>query len=116
MKTIKIKAGEEVKLTVKISSDANVGSNVSLNDVVIKKSITNNFTVQLGNIDAIDGNILSVVSNFFVQGGNIDAIMNTTIVEVSIISKTTQETLESEKVKLNTMLFMSYVVLKLEKH
>ena len=37
METLKIKIGETVKLTVKISSDANVGSNVHLDDVVVKK-------------------------------------------------------------------------------
>lgn len=115
MKTIKIKAGEQVKLTVKISSDANVGSNVSLNNVIIKKSITNLFSVSLGVIDAIDGHVLSTVSNFFVLGGNIDAIINTTIVEATISSDTASETIEAEKVKLDDMLFMAYTVVKLEK-
>jgi len=37
MKTIKIPEVKPVKLTVKISSDANVGSNISINDEVVKK-------------------------------------------------------------------------------
>lgn len=114
METIKIKTGEEVKLVVNISSDANVGSNVSLNDIVIRKSSITNFTVPLGNIDEIDGNTLSVVSNFFVHS-KIDAIIETTIVEISISSETTSINVLAEKVKLNAMLFMAFVVLKLEK-
>ncbi|MCX7548144.1 hypothetical protein OS188_09280 [Xanthomarina sp. F1114] len=114
METIKIKTGEQVKVVVKISSDANVGSNVSLNDVVIKKSITTNFTVPLGVIDDIDKSTLSVVSNFFVHS-KIDAIIETTIVEITVSSETTSVSVLAEKVKLNAMLFMAFVVLKLEK-
>ncbi|MCX7549587.1 hypothetical protein [Xanthomarina sp. F2636L] len=114
MEIIKIKTGEQVKLAVKISSDANVGSNVSLNDVVIRKSTITNFTVSLGSIDQIDGNILSVVSNFFAHS-KIDAIIETTIVEITISSETTNVNILAEKVKLNTMLFMAFIVLKLEK-
>ena len=115
METLKIKTGKTVKLTVKISSDANVGSNVHLDDVVVKKSITNNFNVELGTIDDLDGKSLSVVSNFFVSGGLIDAVMETTIVECIISTEMITESFLAEKVKINPLLFMSYIVLKLEK-
>ena len=115
MKIIEIKAGESVKLNVKISSDANVGSHVSLNDKVIKKSITNNFTVDIGPINDIDGQTLSVVSNFFVQGGNIDTIMDNTHVLNKIKSETTSNEIKAKKVKINSMLFMAYIVVELKK-
>ncbi|APY07079.1 hypothetical protein BWZ20_01625 [Winogradskyella sp. J14-2] len=115
METIEIKAGEEVKLNVKISSDANAGSNVSLNDKVIKKSITNNFSLDLGEIEQLDEGILSVVSNFFVLGGNIDAIIETTHVVNTLSSDTTTIEITSEKVKISPVLFMAYIVIKLKR-
>lgn len=114
MKTLVFNAGEQIKLNVKISSDANVGSNVSLNDTVIKKSITNNFNVNLGLIDDIDGQTLSVVSNFFVAGGNIDAIMQSTHVVNNIRSDSKNYTIESKKVKISSILFMAYLIVKLK--
>ncbi|RZN83522.1 MAG: hypothetical protein EVB11_04935 [Winogradskyella sp.] len=115
MKVVKFKTGETVKLTVKISSDANVGSNVNLDDVVVKKSITNKFSVDLGKIDDINEKTLSVVSNFFVNSGAIDAIIESTHVECSLSSESTSETISAEKVKLNSNLFMAYMVVKLKK-
>ncbi|MCB0400338.1 MAG: hypothetical protein KDD26_12140 [Winogradskyella sp.] len=115
METIEIIAGEHVKLNVKISSDANAGSNVSLNDKVVKKSITNNFNVDLGEIEQIDDNTLSVVSNFFVLGGNIDAIIATTHVINTISSETSAVEITSEKVKISPVLFMAYIVVKFKK-
>ncbi|MEP3836927.1 MAG: hypothetical protein ABJM36_04740 [Algibacter sp.] len=112
MKTIEILAGERIKLNVNISSGANVGSNVSLDDKMIKKSHTNNFTVDLGLINDIDGQVLSVVSNFFVAGGNIDAIMETTHVLNIISPETTPPEIEASKVKISPTLFMAYVVIK----
>lgn len=115
METIEIKAGEDVKLNVKISSDANAGSNVSLNDKVIKKSITNNFSLDLGEIEQIDDGTLSVVSNFFVLGGNIDAIIETTHVINTLSSDTSAIEITSEKVKISPVLFMAYIVVKFKK-
>ncbi|WP_299130416.1 hypothetical protein [uncultured Winogradskyella sp.] len=115
METIKFKAGALVKLKVNISSDANVGSNVSLNDRVVKKSITNNFYVELGVIDNIDGQVLSVVSNFFVKGGNIDTIMETTHVVNTVYSDSTSKEISSDKVKLSPALFTAYSVVELKK-
>lgn len=115
METIEIKEGEKVKLNVKISSDANAGSNVSLNDQVVKKSITNNFSLELGEIKQIDEGTLSVVSNFFVLGGNIDAIIASTHVINTISSETTTIEIASKKVKISAVLFMAYTVVKFKK-
>ena len=115
METIKIKSGEEVTLTVNISSDANVGSNVSLDDEVIEESPSNNFSVALGNIDDLHGKILAEQSNFTVPGGNIDDIMNTTHVDIIVESQTTSETRTAAKNKLSASLFVAYIVLRLEK-
>ncbi|SHH60771.1 hypothetical protein [Winogradskyella jejuensis] len=115
MKTFKFKAGESVKLTVKISSDANVGSNVNLDDIVLKKSITNKFSVELGKIEKIDGKTLSVVSNFFVISGAIDAIIEASHVDCILSSESLSESISAAKVKLNANLFMAYIVVKLKK-
>ena len=92
----KFKSGESVKLTIKISSDANVGSNVNLDDIVLKKSITNKFSVELGKIDEIDGKTLSVVSNFFVISGAIDAIIEASHVDCILASDSQSETISAE--------------------
>ncbi len=113
MKTIKIKKDSLVKLYVKISSDAIVGSNVSLDDVVIKKSIQYSFNIGLENVN---DKILSVVSNFFVSTGNIDAIMNNTNVTYTIKSDDIPKEFNGEKIKINDNLFMVYFVIKLIKN
>jgi len=115
MKTIKIPEVNPVKLTVKISSDANVGSNISINDEVVKKSIQYDFSVEHNAIKDVYGKVLSVVSNFFVQGGNIDAIMKATNVNYAIRYNTELLEFTGEKVKINPVLFMVYFVAKIEK-
>lgn len=115
MKTIKIPDVKPVKLNVKISSDANVGSNISINDEVVKKSIQYDFSIEHDKISDIYGKVLSVVSNFFVQGGNIDAIMNATSVTYTIKYSANSQEFIGEKVKINSVLFMVYFVTKIEK-
>jgi len=120
METIKINSGEEVTLSVKISSDAIVGSNVSLNEKIVKKSTAYSFTVALGKIDDIHveevhGNKVKVISNFIVQGGNIDDIMNTSHVDITITSLSTSKTLKAKNVKIDSSMFMSHQTIILEK-
>ena len=115
MKIIKIPDVKPVKLSVKISSDANVGSNISINDEVVKKSIQYDFSIEHDKISEIYGKVVSVVSNFFVQGGNIDSIMNNTNVSYTIKYNDQIEKFVGEKVKINPVLFMVYFVAKIEK-
>ncbi len=115
METVKIQAGLSVKLFVKISTVAIVGSNVSLDDNVIKKSTQYDFTVDLGLIDHIDNKVLSIVTNYFISSGNIDTIMNSTQVSYALKYRNDSKELPHEKVKINNNLFMSYKVIKLVK-
>lgn len=115
MNIIKIPDVNPVKLTVNISSDANVGSNISINDEVVKKSIQNEFSIEHNSVSDIYNKVLSVVSNFFVQDGNIDAIMNATYVSYAIKYEDIIQEFTGEKVKINPVLFMVYFVAKIEK-
>lgn len=116
MKTIAISKSKSIQLFVKISSDAVVGSNVSINDLVVKKSAQYNFKKDLGNIDDLNNKVLSVVSNFFVSTGNIDSIMKTTNVTYTLkVSDNESHKFICKKVKINEVLFMAYWVIKLIK-
>ncbi len=103
----------EIRLIVKISSEALVGSNVSLNDNLVKKSSTYTFSVNLGNSNIINNSVLSSVSNFFIQNDNIDTIMNNTMISYVINDSEKTKTYTAEKVKINSNLFMGYAVIKL---
>jgi len=113
METFTLNSNQAVKLTVKISSDANVGSNVSIDDVILKKSIQYNFTTDLGT--DLDQKTVSVVSNFFVSTGNGNAIFNNTNVSYVIKQGDSVKEFSAEKVKLNSSIFMAYIVIKFKK-
>ncbi len=60
MEKIKISKDNTVKLFVKISSDAITGSNISIDDVIVKKSVQSSFNTDLGNINDLNNKTLSV--------------------------------------------------------
>lgn len=115
METVKIKAGSSVKLVVNISSEAIVGSYVSLNDNVIKRSQLYTFSLNLGDIEEIDNSILSSASNFFVSIGDIDPIFNNTKVTYTLEFAGNKKHIDGDKVKINEDLFMAYFIVKLVK-
>jgi len=115
METIEISAGSNVKLIVEISSEAIVGSYISLNDNVIKRSQLYKFNVDLGKIDKIDNAILSSASNFFVSIGDIDPIFNNTIINYTLEFNGESRAIDGEKVKINEDLFMAFFIVKLKK-
>lgn len=115
METIKIKAGLSVKLFVEVSSEAIVGSYVSLNDNVVKRSQLYGFNIDLGVIDEIDKNVLSSASNFFVSIGDINPIFNNTIVTYTLKYGNEKKSFNGDKVKINDDLFMAYFIVKLVK-
>lgn len=114
METIKIPKDSNVRLHVNISSEANVGSNISLDDVVIKKSTANNFVVELGSIENLDNKIVSGVSNFFVAIGDIDLIKRNTIVEYRFKFNGEELSFLCKKTKLNKDMFVAYFIGKIE--
>jgi len=115
METVEIKKDTLVRLVVKINSVAITGSNVNLDNVVIKKSIQYNFNTDLGNINELDNKILSIVTNYFVSTGNIDTVMKSTKTVCSLKYGEEVKDFLSKKVKINSTLFMTYKVLKLIK-
>tara|TARA_R110001583_G_scaffold109606_1_gene258445 strand:- start:867 stop:1217 length:351 start_codon:yes stop_codon:yes gene_type:complete len=115
METIKIKSGSNVKLLTEISSEAIVGSYVSLNDNVIKRSQLYSFIVDLGKIDDFDNSVMSSASNFFVSIGDIDPILNNTIVKYTLKFDDEEKSYNGDKVKISNDLFMSYFIVKLIK-
>ncbi len=115
METIKIKKDTLVKLSIKIDSVAIVGSNVSLDDVVVKKSKQYSFNTDLGNSNDLDNKVLSVVTNYFVSTGNIDTVMKNTDATYSIKTDEDSNDFQGEKVKINNTIFMTYKVFKLTK-
>jgi len=114
MKIIKIPKGSDVKLQVNISSEASVGSNVSLDDVIIKRSTAYNFTKELGKIEDLDGKTVSGSSNFFVNIGDIDLIKTNTIVEYRFKFNEEEKKLTCEKTKLNGRMFVAFFIGKIE--
>ncbi len=115
METIKIKAGTNVKLIVEISSEAIVGSYVSVDDNVIKRSELYQFNVDLGTIEDLDNSILSAVSNFFVSMGDFKPIFNNTIIKYTLSFSGEQKSFIGDKVKVSNDLFMGFFIVKLVK-
>ncbi|MEM8509331.1 MAG: hypothetical protein AAF717_15980 [Bacteroidota bacterium] len=115
METITIPANLPVKLVVAISSDAIVGSYVSLNDNVIKRSQLYQFSVDLGLRNDLDNAVLSSASNFFVAMGDVDPIMNNTKVLYTIKFGGNEKTFEGDKVKISNDLFMAFFIIKMKR-
>jgi len=113
MEDVFIGMDNDVKLFVKISSDAIVGSNVSLNDSLVKKSGLYSFNVDLGNSNILDNNKLSIGSNFFVSDGNVDSFLRNT--SVTCILKFGDDTKEffCENVKITESFFIAFLVINL---
>lgn len=115
METIEISDGSDVNLIVAISTEAIVGSNVSLNDNIIKESQSYTFTTGLGNISNLDNKVLSSSSTFHVALGDFDPIFNNTIVTYTLVHGGNSTNIPSDKVKINDNLFMAYFIVKLKK-
>lgn len=101
-----------VNLQVRISSDAIVGSNVSLNDKLIRKSSSYGFEVPLGEAVDLDGQVLSSVSNFFVSR-NLDEIFDVTSVKFVLKNGAKSKVIDARKVKIDGNISMGYMVIQL---
>ena len=115
METIEISDGSDVNLIVAISTEAIVGSNVSLNDHIIKESQSYAFTTGLGNISNLNNKVLSSASKFNVALGDFDPVFNNTIVTYTLEHGGNSTNIPSEKVKASDNLFMAYFIVKLKK-
>lgn len=116
MKTFKMSDNSLVKLSVKISSEAIVGSHIKLDKELIKKSSAYNYNIDLGNSDNLVDKNLNVVLNCFVQGGTIKAIMDNAVVDFQIKDGNTTKEFEGEKIKITSDFFIIIYVVKLTKN
>lgn len=108
MDTLNIPENAEVKLQTNISSDAIVATNVSINDVIVKKSTQYKFTTDLGPVSLLTHKGLSVVSSFFVSTGNLDSIMNVTQVNSILLYDSQKIELQVYKQKITQNFFIVY--------
>lgn len=115
METISIPEGAQVKLQVAISSEAIVGTNVSLNDVIIRQSKQYKFNMELGTISELNNNGLSIVSSFFVTTGNINQIINNTLATYTISHDNQSHEITVTKQKITNTFFIVYAYVKLTK-
>jgi hypothetical protein len=115
MEIVEIRSGLSVKLSVEISSEAIVGSYISLNDSVVKRSQLYKFELNLGKIEELDNSILSGASNFFVAIGDLDPIFKNTQVVYSLEFDGEKKSIDGDKVKISEDLFMAYFIVKIIK-
>lgn len=115
MKTFEMSDNSIVKLSVKISSEAIVGSHIKLDKELIKKSSTYNYNIDLGNSKNLIDKNLNVVLNCFVQGGNFEIVMNNTIVDFQMKDDNNTKEFIGEKIKITDDFFIIIYVVKLIK-
>lgn len=114
MEIFEMTENSAVNLRVRISSDAIVGSNVSLNDKLIRKSSAYGFEVPLGEAGDLDGQVLSSVSNFFVST-NLDRIFDVTRIKFVLKNGAKTKEIDAQKVKIDGNISMGYMVVQLVK-
>lgn len=116
MEEVIVGKNNDVKLFVKISSDAIVGSNVSLNKVNVRRSGQYNFSVALGNSTDLDNNELLLGCQFIVAD-NIDAIYENTIVTCVLKFGNVRKEFTCKKMRVNGFnnFFGAYFSVKLIK-
>lgn len=113
MEQFEMTPNSEVKLMVSISSAAIVGSNVSINDKIIKKSIAYKFTTKLGNSNDLKDKILTSFSNFSTHDGNAESIINTTKVIYTMRDSGNVKQYEGTLIKISDDAYTIYLALEL---
>ncbi|EZH75634.1 hypothetical protein ATO12_02265 [Aquimarina atlantica] len=116
MKTFKMSANSEVKLNVKISTEALVGTNVKLDSKILKKSSTYNFSTNLGNSTDIVNKKLNVVTNCFVTDENIDPILENAVFKITLKDDENEQSYEGKKLKIDDEFFIVFTVVELVKN
>lgn len=113
MEQFKMTPNSAVKLTVSISSAAIVGSNVSINDKIIKKSIAYKFTTQLGNSEDLRGKFLTSFSNFSTHKERSNKISDGTKVIYTMRDAEKTEKYEGTLIKIADDAYTIYLALEL---
>ena len=107
MDTFNMQSNATVSASTNISSIAVVGSNVLLNNEIVKKSIQYKFSTDLGNSNAINGKMARLVVNCFVKEGNIDTVMADTNISFTLSDGSHSHAYEAKKLKIFNDLFVA---------
>lgn len=113
METFQMTNNSTVKIAVSISSDASVGSYVSMSNNFKKRSTQNNFNMTLGNSDDLRNEIVSEVSNFFTTPELIENIMNNTSVVCTISDGINSQEYTGTTEKMTERMFVHYLDVQL---
>lgn len=113
MKTFQMAQNTIVEISVQISSDASVGSYVSMNDNFKKRSTQYKFSISLGNSEDLKNEIVSEVSNFFTNPEIIDLVMEKTSVICTITDGVNTSEYVGVTEKMTNRIFVHYLDVKL---
>mgnify|MGYP003662742409 CR=1 FL=1 len=113
METFQMTQNSTVEISVHISSDASVGSYVSMSNNFKKRSTQYNFTLLLGKSEELRNQVVSEVSNFFTDSNIINTIINNTSVLCIINDGTTKKQYTGTKEKMTNRIFVHYLDVKL---
>jgi len=102
-----------VKISVNISSDASVGSYVSMSNDFKKRSTQYNFNITLGNSDDLRNEIVSEVSNFFTSAELINNIISNTTVVCIISDDSNSQEYTGIIEKMTDRMFVHYLDVQL---
>jgi hypothetical protein len=114
MEEFQMTPNSKVTLSVSINSDAVVGSNVSINDKMIKKSIAYKFTTELGNSNDLKNKVLTSFSNFSTHGMDANSIIKNTKVTYTINDGANTKSYEGTLVGIDDNLYTMYLIVKLK--
>ncbi|WP_353777300.1 hypothetical protein [Winogradskyella sp. 3972H.M.0a.05] len=114
MAEFEMQPNSQVKLYVTISSDAIVGSNVSLDGKFIKKSISYRFTVDLGNSNDLNNSKVRTFSHFLIESGDIDPIMESTTMKCVIRDGHNEQEYQGRKIPGDDDYFVALRSIKLK--
>ena len=107
MEEFKMQPNSSVRLLVKISSDAVVGSNVSVDEKIVKKSIQYSFSVDLGNSNDLNNSEVTTFSNFIVKTGNIDQIIESTTLRCTLKDGSSSKVYTGKTLKIDNSYFIA---------
>lgn len=113
MDTFKMAKNSTVEISVKISSDASVGSYISIGSDVKKRSTQYNFKLTLGDSKDLKDEIVSEVSNFFTSPDIIKEVMKNTTVSCTFNDGTNSQDYSGIIEKMTNRMFVHYLDVKL---
>lgn len=113
METFQMVSNSIVKIAVKISTDASVGSYVRMGNNFKKRSTQYNFNITIGNSNDLRNEIVSEVSNFFTSSELIENIMNSTSVVCTISDSSNSQEYTGTIERMTDRIFVHYLDVQL---